>query len=425
MSIVLPQSVNYSEGLPSLPEQTIQIPVASNPVNGQTFTSGQQIQFDLLNRGFLVPDSLSISYTYTSTNLANTEMIGCPVYTSFSRLDVQAGSQTIDTINSYNILMNMMTNLTLSVSEKYGLQSAFGYFASTGVPSLEALDGRLLIANEGTTTPASFSGPLPCILSNAEKLLPLFAMPQLRIVLTVESIANMFTSTVSLPTAWTLSNVELRYKIVDMGSEVENMVRAMGDKIYIKSQSFSCSSTTLAAATSASVELIFNQRYASVKSLFAINGVGSAGSNKAFDSVDLTVGTGDYQFIVGGVNYPQRPISARTNRASALQELRGAVGSIFDKNNSFSINSVEFGYNAGTASACTYNAPGKFYIGTSCERLNSQSILTGISTQNSPISLRINTGGSIGANSSNITLVVNYDTLFEVDTVNRQLSIKS
>jgi hypothetical protein len=108
MSIVLPQSVNYSEGLPSLPEQCIQIPVASNPVNGQTFTAGQQIQFDLLNRGFLVPDSISISYTYTATNLVNAELIGCPVYTSFSRLDVQAGSQTIDTINSYNILMNMM-----------------------------------------------------------------------------------------------------------------------------------------------------------------------------------------------------------------------------------------------------------------------------------------------------------------------------
>jgi len=421
MSIVLPQSVNYSEALPSLPEQTVQIPVASNPVNGQTFTSGQQIQFDLLNRGLLVPDSLCISYTYTTTNLVNAEMIGCPVYTTFSRLDVQAGSQTIDTINSYNILMNMMSNLTLSVSDKYGLQSSFGYFASTGVPSLEQLDGRLLTANETGT----FSAPLPCILSNSEKLLPLFAMPQLRIVLTVESIANMFTSTVALPTAWTLSNVELRYKVVDMGSEVENMIRGMGDKIYIKSQSFSCSSTTLAAATAASVELVFNQRYASVKSLFAINGVGTAGSNKAFDSVDLSVSTGDYQFIIGGVNYPQRPISARTNRASALQELRSAVGSIFDKANSFAINSVEFGYNAGTASACTYNAPGKFYIGTSTERLNSQSILTGISTQNSPISYRINTGGSIGANASTITLVVNYDALFEVDTVNRQLSIKS
>lgn len=420
MSVVLPQSINYSESLPGLPEQCIQIPVGASPINGQTFTAGQQIQFDLLNRGFLVPDSLYISYSYNLTSAAGAELIGCPVYTSFSRLDIQAGSQTIDTINSYNILMNMLTNCTLDIAQKYGQQQAFGYNNSTAAPiSLEFLDGRLCILNE----PGSFAGPLMCILSNSEKLLPLFAMPQMRVVLTVESIANMFTSTV-VPSGWTLSNVELRYKVVDMGQEVENMVRAMGDKIYIKSQSFSCSSTTLAASTSSSVELVFNQRYASVKSLFAINGVGTAASNKAFDSVDLTTGTGDYTFIIGGVNYPQKPISARTNRAGALQELRSAVGSIFDKNNSLSINAVEFGYNAGTVSACTYSAPGKFYVGTSTEKLNSNNILTGISTQNSPISYRINTGASIGANASTITLVVNYDSLIEVDTVNRQLSIK-
>jgi hypothetical protein len=418
MSIVLPQSVNYTESLPGLPEQCIQIPVGASPINGQTFTAGQQIQFDLLNRGFLVPDSLYISYSYTLTSAANAELIGCPVYTSFSRLDVQAGSQTIDTISSYNILMNMMSNLTLDIAQKYGQQSGFGYSVSA-TPTIEELDGRLC----GAAETGSFAGPLMCILSNSEKLLPLFAMPQMRIVLTVESLANMFTTTV-VPTGWTLSNVELRYKVVDMGSEVENMVRAMGDKIYIKSQSFSCSSTTLAAATASSVELVFNQRYASVKSLFAINGVGTAGSNKAFDSVDLTGSTGDYTFIIGGVNYPQKPISARTNRAGALQELRSAVGSVFDKNNSLSINSAEFAYNSGTASACTYRIPGKFYVATSTEKLNSNNILTGISTQNSPISYRINTGQSIGVNASTITLVVNYDSLIEVDTVNRQLSIK-
>lgn len=417
MSVVLPQSINYSESLPGLPEQCVQIPVAASPVNGQSFQIGQQIQIDLLNRGFLVPDSLYISYSYTFANTASAQLVGCPVYTPFSRVDVQAGSQTIDTINSYNILMHMMTNLTLSVSEKYGQQFAFGYNDSTTVPSLEQLDGRLLVANES----GSFSGPLMCVLSNCEKLLPLFAMPQMRVVLTIDSIANMITSGSPAATNITISNFELRYKVVDMGQEVENMVRAMGDKIYIKSQSFSCSSTLLPAATASSVELVFNQRYASVKSLFAINGNGVG--NKAFDSVDLTSNTGDYQFIIGGVNYPQKPISARTNKAGALQELRSAIGSIFDKNNSFSINAIEYTY-IGTASATTYSAPSKFYIGCSTEKLNSQNILTGISTQNSPISYRINTGISIGTNSSNITLVVNYDALIEVDTVNRQLSVK-
>ena len=116
MSIVLPHSVNYTEGLPSLPDGVQQIPVGSNPVNGQTFTAGQQIQFDLLNRGFLVPDSMYIAYTYALTSAANAEWIGCPVYTTFNRLDVQVGSQTIDTIQNYNVVMHMLSNLTLDIA---------------------------------------------------------------------------------------------------------------------------------------------------------------------------------------------------------------------------------------------------------------------------------------------------------------------
>lgn len=420
MSVVLPNSVNYKEPLPALPENCQQIPVAASPVNGQTFGPGQQIQIDLLNRGFLVPDSMYISYSYAFTNAVNAELVGCPVYTPFARCEVQAGSQTIDTISNYNILMNMLTNVTLSISEKYGLQQAFGYNNSTAVPTLEQLDGRILILNET----GSFSAPLNCILSNAEKLIPLFACPQFRLVLTVDSLANMITSTSAAVTGLTISNFELRYKVIDMGMEVENMVRGMGDKIYVKSQSFTVSTQTVAAATASSFELIFNQRYSSCKAIFAINGNGVG--NKAFDSVDLTTGTGDYTFIIGGVNYPQKPISARTNRAGALMELRSATGSIYDRANSFAINAVEFGYIAGTASVTTVSAPGKFYVGTSLEKLpnSSNSLLTGISTQNSPISYRVNTGASIGANASTVNLVVNYDALLEIDTVNRQLAVK-
>lgn len=414
MSIVLPHSVNYTEALPSLPDGVQQIPVGANPVNGQTFSSGQQIQFDLLNRGFLVPDSMYIAYTYTLTSAVSAEWIGCPVYTSFNRLDVQVGSQTVDTIQNYNVVMHMLSNLTLDVAQKYGLQSAFGYYNNTSIPSLEQLDGRVCTLNET----GSLSAPLMSILSNSEKLLPLFAMPQIRVVLTVESIANMFTTAV-VPTGFVLSNVELRYKVVDMGGHVEDMVRSMGEKIYVKSQSFSSSSATLASGSNGYIELVFNQRYASVKSLFAING--SASLNKQFDSVDLTSSNGEYSFSIGGVIYPQRPISTKNAKALALQELRSATGSIFDKNNSFAINATEF--NVQGASATTVGVPAKFYVGTSTEKLSSDSLLTGISTQNSPISYRISTGTAT-ASASTVTLVVNYDALWEIDTATRQTAVK-
>lgn len=420
MALVLPSSIDYSAALPALPDAAQQIPVAASPVNGTSFTAGQQIQFDLLNRGFLVPDSMYISYSWSATKAAagtanDTFFRATPVYSTFNRLDVQVGSQTVDTIQNYGLVMHLLVNTQLDVAQKYGLQSCYGYGPATGAVALEDLDGRGFPA--ATSTSGSFSAPLVSILSNAEKLLPLFAMPQIRLTLTMDSLANTFGGVGA--TGYTISNVELRYKVVDMGGSVENIVLSMGNKLYIKSQSFSCASQTL-PATIGYNELIYNQRFASVKSLYAVNG--SASVNGFYDSIDLTSNNGDYSFMVGGVMYPQKPISTATAKAQALMELKSAAGSIFDKSNNMSINSVEFAYIVGNAT--TYNAPAKFFVGTSTERLNSDSLLTGISTQNSPISFRINSGTST-ASPSTVSLIVNYDALIEVDTMTRQASVKA
>lgn len=424
MSVSLPHSVNYTETLPALPESAQIIDVAVNPTNASSFTSGSQIQLDLISRGFLIPDSMYISYnvSLTQNTSADAEMRGCPVYTPFSRCDVQCGSQTIDSIQSYNVLMNMLTNLTLSVGEKYGLQSAYGFGPSTpaiGSDLDDCGDGHL--CNGGLTDTFSLSAPLMSVLSNAEKLLPLFAMPQVRINLVMDSISNIFTST-KVPSAFTISNVELRYKVIDMGTAVENLVRGMGAKIFIKSQSFGVSSQTLASGTSGSQDLVFNQRYASCKSIFAINGMSTTTGNMHFSSCNLAANS-SYSFNVAGVQYPQRRINTGINRAQALMELKSATGSVFDRTNSHSINAFEYSFDA-VNGADTYVSPGKFYVGTSLEKLDSGSLLTGISTQNSPITYHIDLGGATSA-ASQITLVVNHDSIFEVDLVNRDVVLRN
>lgn len=433
MALVLPSSVDYKQSLPALPDAAVQIPVAASPVNGSSFSSGQQIQFDLLNRGFLVPDSMYLSYSWSITKGAAADdaafFRGTPVYSTFNRLDIQIGSQIVDTIQNYGVVMNLLVNTQLDIAQKYGLQSAYGYFWNVGVattpavpaPLLSQLDGRGLAA--ATSATGSFSAPLVSMLSNAEKLLPLFAMPQIRIILTMDSLANTFNTVANGVSAYTISNVELRYKVVDMGGAVENVVLGMGDKLYIKSQSFACASQTL-PATSGYNELVFNQRFASVKSLYALNGSSATSGNQIYDSIDLTSNNGDYSFMIGGVMYPQKPISTSTAKTQALMELKSAAGSIFDKSNNMSINTVEFSAIANPATTTTGAEPGKFIVGTSTERLNSDSLLTGVSTQNSPISYRINTGTST-LNASTVSLVVNYDALIEVDTMTRQASVKA
>ncbi len=426
MALVLPSSVDYKQSLPALPDAAVQIPVAASPVNGTIFSAGQQIQFDLLSRSFLIPDSMYISYSWVATKAAagaanDVFFKGTPVYTTFNRLDTQIGSQTVDTIQSYGQVMNMLVNTQLDVAQKYGLQTAYGY--GRGDPTaitLEDLDGRGFPA--ATSTSGSFSAPLVCMLSNSEKLLPLFAMPQIRVILTVDSLSNIFGGLGA--TSYEIRNVELRYKVVDMGGAVENVVLGMGDKLYIKSQSFASATQTIPASTTGYNELVFNQRFASVKSLFAINGCnGASAVNGIYDSSDITNNGGDYSFMIGGVMYPQKPISTVTAKAQALMELKSACGSIYDKSNNMSINSIEFAFT--TANPITaFNIPAKFFVGTSVERLNSDSLLTGVSTQNSPISYRIN-GVAVGANSAAVSLVVNYDALIEVDTMTRQASVKA
>jgi len=415
----LPHAVNYSEFIPGLPENSRVVDVAVNPSNLQTLTSGGQAQFDFISRGFLIPDSIYISYLGTCASAGNAQIRGCPGYSSFSNLTVQVGSQTIDSQNSYNAVMTMLSNLTLSQSEKYGLQSAYGYGSSADntTVGLEDLDGGLLVA---TTQEKSYAVPLNCVLSNAEKLLPMFAMPQVRVSLSMDSISNIFTSSV-VPTAWTLSKMTLHYKIIDFGPEVENMVRSMGPILNIKSQSFAASSQTLTSGASGQQELVYNQRYASCKSVFALNGGSATSGNTFMDSVNL-VPNATYQFMIAGVQYPQKPIDSAV-RAQALMELKSAVGSVYDRNNSFSINSYEFSWDNVNA-ATTYKIPAKFIIGTSLEKLNSGSLLTGISTQNSPISYRINLPSGTTANST-ITLIMNYDAIFEVDLVNNQVILRT
>jgi hypothetical protein len=424
----LPDTVNYGEQLSSLPKNTQCLNIACAPSNLQSATSGSQIYFDLINRGFLDPQSIYLSYTYTLTSLVGAQMIGVPVYTPFNRVEVSVASQTIDVIQNYNIVMNTLVNGNFDVAQKYGQASSYGYVGTgasgtANVPTLEQLDGRLMAVNEVGT----FTAPLMTILSGSEKLIPLGMMGATRITLTVDSIANMFTSTV-VPTGFVLSNINLRYKVIEYGPDVDQAIRmANPNGLTIKTQSFASSSQNLNAGQTGYTELIYNFRYSSIKSLIAINGGGGAGTNKQFDSVDLTSGTGDYSFSCGGIIYPSKPLNTATNKTEILQEFRSAMGSIYDKNNNCSINAVEFGYNStSSATLPTYVAPAKFYVGTSLEKqIGSNSILSGVSSSDSPISYRINTSTSIGTNQSTVTLIVNYDALIIVDPNSKQTVVKT
>ena len=433
----LPSQVNYSEPLLTLPENTTNFLVAALPTNGSTFKPSSIIQVDLTtNRGFLDPASLSFRYkiTTTSAGVTQTKIVGTPAYTFINKYVCYANSQTIETISNYNTVANMLVNLQMSVADKLGQQYSLGYLNATTTPvDNEVLDGRLCIAGGETF---SLSAPLYSMLGNAEKLIPLFLLQNLRLEFTTESLANVssnltldITTNGSTMTDYTISNFEVVYNVIDFGPEIQRQIVAENPKILIKSSSYNTSISPVASGTSGNINLIYNLRYASIKSAFlniggssTSNSLGSASKN--LDSIDLTNSNGDYQIQIAGISYPQKSLSTLNNKAGIFNELRRSMGSIFGNNVSMSINAVE--YSRTDSLGTSYDKPGKFYVGFNLQKLSipSKAFFTGVSTQNSPITAIINSNTAT-AQLFNVMLIAVFDAIIDIDPQTKQVVIVS
>jgi hypothetical protein len=164
------------------------------------------------------------------------------------------------------------------------------------------------------------SAPLYSLLGNSEKLIPLFLLQNMRLEFTFESLANvssnLSTDSGSIMTGYTISNFEVVYNVIDFGAEVQRQIIAENPngKIRIKSTSYNTSIAPIASGTSGNINLLYNLRYASIKSVFLNFGGTSttASANKNMDSFDITDLTngGDYSIQVAVFRTPRRPCRA-------------------------------------------------------------------------------------------------------------------
>lgn len=429
---ILPKEIDYASKLNSLPSNTSCLSAVISPSNGQSFIGGDQviIAFDLPARGFMVPGSLYLRYKNTITNPNGGTadvLLGTPFATPFSRLEVLIGSQSVESLQQYNQMYNMIVNSKLNHAQKAGMAVGFGLLDNTSTISYDNLNGRAIPAAAGVSV-VSVAAPLGCILSNCQTLVPLCMMPQTRIQLTTESITKMFAGLaatgISTVTGYVLSNLELCCDIINFGPEVENMCRSMADEggnLTIKSQSFSSSSQNIAAGTTGQIELVYNQRISSIKSVFAL--FSPPFNSKLFGSRDITKNAGDYQFLIASEAYPPRPLSSLTNKSGMLMELLAAWGPTHDMTtNNCHITPVEWNRVDGTTD--TSVSPGKFIVACNVEKLStSGNLLTGVSSQLSPISLRINMPSGL-SDVTQATLITCYDALLQVNVDTRQATVK-
>ena len=415
--------------LGQLPPSTSCNSMVANPINGSTFTENQQIILDLVTgRGFLNPASFYYRARFTATGMAATDgqLIGCPAYSPFYQFQMLFNSQVTENIIDYNLYCEDMVNVKTDVASKQGLSPILGYGQLGNDFTMNNVNGRKLGASPTTF---NVSAPLPCVLSQCESYVPLFLFGSVRIILTLDTIANMFNAT-NIPTGYTLTNFELCYDVINFDPAVEAYYASLANqagKIVLKSSSVATGSQPLATGSSGSFQVPFNYRLASIKSLLlhtspavapgATNGTGK------HCALDVTSNNGDYQFEVGGVLYPPRALSTVNNKAGIVSELCLALfGNRNILSSSLGLSPTTFNVTS-SSYPDNYVAPGMFIVGVNTERVpSSTSMLTGVSSLLAPINVRVNANTAL-SQACQLRLYALYDALIEIDVNTREVRI--
>ena len=404
---VLPASIDYPKEVASLPEGSSAKTVAVRPANGSSFGASSTIQFDLPQNGFMDGKSLYLRYRATVANAAtqSSTVIGIPAYSYFNRVATYMGATLVESLGDYSQTASLLYNLRHDIGNKLGGGIQYG-FIDTDITSC---DGQTLSENG-----SEFYAPhVICCLSEANEMIPLGALPQVRMEFSIDAIANIFFDTASAgeyaPNSITLDNLELVYNSVDFGPEVMNHIA--GEKFLMKTNSFMNSAVALASGSTGTYNLSFSQRLSSIKALYAC--LSPATRNRSRDSVDITAGTGNFQFNVAGNVYPQSPLSTLNNKAGFMASLKDTVDVIGSKNG-MSINRVEFERADQASLATTADQPGKFYPAVKTEVLHNDKILTGVSSQGSNITLNVSQTYTT-QNLYNVHLISAHDMVLEVE----------
>lgn len=408
MSFAIPPSADFSNALslPQLPAETSnrQSVVRSN--NGSTYSDTQQVVFDLPQSGMLDPATLILRYksTYTTVGAAaggtNSVILGGAAYSPIARMETQCGSKLVQSIANYGPLYHQLLNYKLNVAQRCSAAIHFGWdntsLAVAQAQSTSNLNGYALPVAAGTRV-ISNGLPIMNILSGAEKLVPLFALEQFRLTITLDSLPNYMNLGTGQTCTVVHSNFELVYDSIFFGAQYEAAFKSIPQSVFIKSSGWSTFAQPIAAsAGSGNIDLTYPVRYSSARALFMLF-QSTAAINKNFDTFDLGgIYGATYQWTVDSQSYPQSALDTLNNKAGTLLELKNAVYSSSHDMASYNMSILPAAWAVAAANATVTTQPSAFTIGTSlekCQGLNSFA-LNGISTKAAGIQARISCNGA-------------------------------
>ena len=442
---VLPKEIAYNRPMASLPADTSSLNVIVRPSNGANFSAGGDIiQFDLPAHSFLVPSSLTLRgkvRTLAGTDGSSDLMWGVPAASWIQRVETIVGGNLIESVQSYGQLYNMIALTKLNVAEKYGLATELGFVGgasgATGALTVDNLSGRTLNSVAATdATPFSFALPLGCLLASCAELVPLGLMGGVRIQITTAALADYIQqdTTAALPTI-TFEDLELNFDLVSFGAGMDGVVASMANAdgdILMKSQGWNVNNINSSTVAGGSQDLIFNTRLSSIKSLI-YQGSGTyqtawgADRPAAYGAAQVAGATGSTQFFVASTPFPPTPLR-ENNQAAIMSELRQAQGQVHDVySTSASISPQQFitAPQLGTAAnAILFSAPPSHFVGVNTEKLSTNAVmLSGVSSQLSPINVRLQSSSASNANFTS-TLFALYDAVISINIPTRTMMVR-
>jgi hypothetical protein len=432
MEVSLPSSLDFSKALPELPNGTTCTLMSLQATNGTEFGPGQVVQFDFPARKGLFIDGKSLfmrySIEYTATATA-TAIKRKPVYTTWARLDEFVGSVPVNSIYQYNQVANALVDLRYNLADVYGVQFSWGLNQTA---SIIDVDGVVPTASAISTY--TVAAPLiGSFMQEADKLIPTGLMAPIRVQLTIDSITNMVTVAAGI-SGIKVKNVELCFGAIDFGGAVEDMIASMAPKLYLKTAGVANASQTVGAGSNGFMTLPFNHRYESIRNAYllsssndTVKAVNTWGDS--FNPLGASGVVGTVQLQIGQAVYPQLPINNATGGvASILQYDRECVGLISDNRLSQCFISDSFNQFATGTTASTANIPAKCIIGFPLSRINQTSpyqqiaLMSGVSAASTPINVLLNAGSPFNS-VMNFYLVVEYDSLLEIDVMTHQVRV--
>jgi hypothetical protein len=420
--------------------------VKQQPINAQSFTAGNVIQFDLNcgKRGTYLDTAttyLRFRATYTHAGTAATDVSNLmgSAYSYFNKLELYGNNSVLlEQINEYGLLASMLINCTLNESDKVGLAPMLGINGS------DQYGGRATqahIINDAAPNLLTFDYAIPLISligSGTDKFFPIGAIYGLRLELSCDDYKNFTIAkgATNKITGLTISDVELVYNVVELGPEAQSLIEQQnGSKIHIRAQSYRQASNTLAASSGVGTQdILVGLRLSSLKSIYMCCSPSNAYEGKfAGVNPNLTQGT---CFTIAGQNYPQRTSNPSDKPADSFAELQKSFGAL-----SFSVfnGCISKGayYNSSTAnglmiaytSNASYSASGtpsnQFYYAIDTEVVaRKQNLLSGINVNSSPMFFRAQIGKALSAYVHTLNFFAFYDLILEIDTQQRNIIAK-